>query len=127
MGQHLVLDAWRASEQHLDDPEFVQKALEEAVERSGATLINVCVHQFSPFGVTATATLAESHMAIHTWPEHGYLGADVFFCGEGQPKQALEFLVERFEAKEFQIRYFRRGIRPEEQVGDLQAESVESA
>ena len=122
-----MLDAWRATEALLDDPAFVQTALEDAVEQSGATLINVCVHRFSPYGVTATATLAESHMAIHTWPEHGYFGADIFFCGAGQPEQALEFLVGRFEAKEFQIRHLRRGIRPEEAAADDAAESAETA
>jgi S-adenosylmethionine decarboxylase len=126
VGKHLVLDAWRISTELLDDPDFVRKALKEAVTRCGATLINLCVHQFSPYGVTATATLAESHMAVHTWPEHGYLGADLFFCGTtGDPEVAMETLVELF--KEVKIRRLNRGIRPAAEVDDLLGETVESA
>ena len=98
VGKHLVLDAWRVSGDLLNDASFMRQALRQAVDRCGATLVNLCVHQFSPYGVTATATLAESHMAVHSWPEHGYLGADLFFCGEGRPEQALETLLQLDDA-----------------------------
>ncbi|NER23683.1 MAG: hypothetical protein F6J96_23865 [Symploca sp. SIO1C2] len=39
------------------------------ITAGGATLIDICVHQLSPHRVTATATLAESHIVLHTWPE----------------------------------------------------------
>jgi S-adenosylmethionine decarboxylase len=126
VGKHLVLDAWRISTDLLDDPEFVRKALKEALNRCGATLINLCVHQFSPYGVTATATLAESHMAVHTWPEHGYLGADLFFCGAGNPEVAMATLVELFDAKDVKLRRLNRGIRPAAEADDLLGGTVES-
>jgi S-adenosylmethionine/arginine decarboxylase-like enzyme len=37
-----------------------------------ATVLALTVHRFEPQGVTAIALLAESHLSIHTWPEHGY-------------------------------------------------------
>ena len=58
VGKHLILDAWRISSDRLNDPEFLRRSLKQAVEDCGATLINLCVHQFSPYGVTATATAA---------------------------------------------------------------------
>lgn len=127
VGKHLILDAWRVSSDLLNDPQFVRRALRRAVDDCGATLINLCVHQFSPFGVTATATLAESHMALHTWPEHGYLGADLFFCGAGEPELALESLVEVFKPKDVKIRRLHRGVAPEAGADDLLGESVETA
>ena len=36
--------------------------------------------QFEPQGVTGTVLLAESHLAIHTWPEHGFVTIDVYVC-----------------------------------------------
>ncbi len=110
VGQHLILDAWQVSADLLNDPPFVRQALREAIEACDATLINLCVHQFSPFGVTATATLAESHIALHTWPEHGYFGADLFFCGSGDPRPAMESLVESFEPGEVRLRELTRGL-----------------
>ena len=127
VGKHLVLDAWRISSDLLNDPDYLRKSLKQAVESCGATLINLCVHQFSPYGVTATATLAESHMAVHTWPEHGYLGADLFFCGGGQPEQALETLVDLYHPKEVKIRRLNRGVDPAAEADDILNRTEESA
>jgi S-adenosylmethionine decarboxylase proenzyme len=47
---------------------------------SGMTVVGDSFHQFAPAGVTGTVLLAESHLAIHTWPEHGFVTIDVFVC-----------------------------------------------
>ena len=36
--------------------------------------------------------LSESHISIHTWPEHGYAALDVFMCGAARPERALDSL-----------------------------------
>ena len=110
VGTHLVVDAWEASEELLNDPEAIRRAMLEAISAGDATLIDLCVHQFSPHGVTATATLAESHIAIHTWPEHGYFAADLFFCGQGKPEQAMEVLQTALKAKKVRSREIPRGF-----------------
>lgn len=110
VGTHLVVDAWEASEDLLNDPEAIRRAMLEAISAGDATLIDLCVHQFSPHGVTATATLAESHIAIHTWPEHGYFAADLFFCGRGKPERAMEVLQTALKAKKVRTRDIRRGF-----------------
>ena len=127
VGKHLILDAWKVSSDRLNDADFLRRAMKKAVDDCGATLINLCVHKFSPYGVTATATLAESHMAIHTWPEHGYLGADLFFCGPGRPESALDTLVELFEPKDVKIRRLNRGVDPAAEADDFLSDTVESA
>ncbi|HEY9600098.1 adenosylmethionine decarboxylase [Allocoleopsis sp.] len=110
VGTHLVVDAWEASEDLLNDPEAIRRAMLEAISAGDATLIDLCVHQFSPHGVTATATLAESHIAIHTWPEHGYFAADLFFCGRGKPERAMEVLQTALKAKKVRTRDITRGF-----------------
>lgn len=110
VGTHLVVDAWQAPEDLLNDPEGIRRALINAISAGEATLIDMCVHQFSPHGVTATVTLAESHIAIHTWPEHGYFAADLFFCGRGQPKKAMKVLQTALQAKQVRLREIPRGF-----------------
>jgi S-adenosylmethionine decarboxylase len=110
VGTHLVVDAWDAPADLLNHPERIKQALIEAITEGKATLIDMCVHQFSPHGVTATATLAESHIAIHTWPEYGYFAADLFFCGEGKPKEAMKILQTRLQAKQSSMREIERGF-----------------
>ena len=46
----------------------------------GLTAVGDTFHQFEPQGVTGTVLLAESHLAIHTWPESGFATVDVFVC-----------------------------------------------
>lgn len=110
VGTHLVVDAWDAPAELLNNPEQIKQALIDAITAGKATLIDMCVHQFSPHGVTATATLAESHIAIHTWPEYGYFAADLFFCGAGQPKEAMKVLQTALEAKQATMREIDRGF-----------------
>jgi S-adenosylmethionine decarboxylase len=81
VGTHLIADLYGCDEALLKDPSFVESALLEAIESSGATLLRHLTHRFEPFGITAIAVLAESHLAIHTWPEHAYVSVDIFTCG----------------------------------------------
>lgn len=110
MGTHLVVDAWQAPAELLNDPDKIRRALLEAIAAGEATLIDICVHQFSPHGVTATVTLAESHIAIHTWPEYGYFAADLFFCGKGKPALAMEVLRKALQAEEMNMKEIQRGF-----------------
>lgn len=110
LGTHLIVDAWQAPADLLNDPEQIRHALLAGIAEGEATLIDLCVHQFSPHGVTATATLAESHIAIHTWPEHGYFAADLFFCGRGNPEAALKILQSSLKAKQIEVQEIERGF-----------------
>jgi S-adenosylmethionine decarboxylase len=112
LGTHLIVDAWQAPTDLLNDPERIRHALLEGIRAGEATLIDLCVHHFSPHGVTATATLAESHIAIHTWPEYGYFAADLFFCGRGNPESALAILKTALQAKQFRVQTLERGFPP---------------
>ncbi len=118
LGTHLILDAWQCPAELLNDPDRIRNSILEAITAGNATLIDFCVHQFSPHGVTATATLAESHIAIHTWPEYGYFAADFFFCGQGEPRKAVEVLKTALQAKQVRLREFKRGFEPETTIDD---------
>ena len=111
IGTHVIVDAWEAPEPLLNDPACVRNALIQAIKAGDVTLVEICVHKFNPHGVTATATLAESHIAIHTWPEFGYFAADLFFCGKGNPLLAVDALQKNLQAKKIDIKEIIRGIR----------------
>jgi len=66
-------------------------------------------------------------MAVHTWPEHGYLGADLFFCGAGSPELAIDTLVELYQPRDVKIRRLNRGVNPAAEADDLLNQTVESA
>lgn len=109
VGTHLLLDVWAVG--HLDDPDFITKALVECAVACGATVLNTCIHHFGDgAGVTGVAILAESHISVHSWPEHGYAAFDVFVCGSLDPYPAIHALIRRFAAARTNLIEHRRGL-----------------
>ena len=65
-----------------------------AVDDAGLTIVGDRFFQFEPQGVTGTVLLAESHLAIHTWPEYGFVTVDVYVCNlatDNSPKAKILF------------------------------------
>jgi S-adenosylmethionine decarboxylase len=52
----------------------------EAARLARATVVQQCFHEFSPHGLTGVLVIAESHFAVHTWPEHQAVCVDIFSC-----------------------------------------------
>jgi spermidine synthase len=109
VGRHAICELWGAS--HLNSVETAERALREAAAAGNTTLIDVFVHQFAPHGVSGIAVIAESHLALHTWPEHDYLAADFFTCGDSADLDAIiETLRSIFEAERVECRFLTRGV-----------------
>jgi S-adenosylmethionine decarboxylase len=111
VGRHLILELWGC--RNLNSTETVERALRDVIRACDLTLLDLNVYPFTPIGVTGVAVVSESHVLIHTWPEHGYAAVDVFTCGErANPEAALPLLREHFEPERVQIMEISRGIVP---------------
>ena len=85
----------------LDDEAHVRTMLANATVMANAELLDITSHKFSPFGVTAVALLAESHISIHTWPEKLMAVCDVFTCGtKAIPNAAVNYMMESMNYEE---------------------------
>jgi len=74
-------------------------------------------YHFSPCGVSGVVNIAESHIAIHTWPEYRYAAVDVFTCGDDvDPEKAARWITEKLEAKNHSLIELRRGIMEDSPV-----------
>jgi S-adenosylmethionine decarboxylase proenzyme len=107
LGRQILCDMWGC--EGLEDADLAESALQEATRAGKATLIRSFVHRFSPHGVTALALIAESHVALHTWPEYGYASVDIFTCGEADPEAVLEYLIETYRPRQVQRLTLERG------------------
>ena len=108
-GSHVLVDLWGAS--NLDNQDLIEKALREAVDTCGATLLHIHLHRFTDGGgISGVAVLAESHISVHTWPERGFAAFDIFMCGQCYPEKALPVFQRYFHPAEMKTNHHRRGI-----------------
>ena len=81
LARHTLLELHGCDAALLNAPGDLKKLLLEAVRRGHGTIVTDVFHTFSPHGVSGVVVIAESHVAVHTWPEHGYAAVDIFSCG----------------------------------------------
>jgi len=110
-GTHLIIDLYGAI--RLDDLQHVETTLRECVAAAKATLLDLSLHHFTPNGgVSGVAVLAESHISIHSWPEHKYAALDIFTCGKSEPHNAVEVLRANFKPERLVVEEHLRGKTP---------------
>ncbi|MSQ11179.1 MAG: adenosylmethionine decarboxylase [Dehalococcoidia bacterium] len=120
LGQHIILELKECNPKLLNDLPFLQAALLEAAECTGATIIGKTFHQFSPHGVTGVIAIAESHLCIHTWPEYEYAAVDIFTCGENfNAHKAATLIINRLESRNHSLMVVERGVLGERVAGQV--------
>lgn len=93
IGQHCLLDAYGIDVALAQDEQRLAQVLQQAALAADATILGSHFHTFGGGGgVTGVLLLAESHLSIHTWPEHAYAAVDIFMCGHHRMEAALTVL-----------------------------------
>jgi len=101
LGKHLILDI-KTDIDHLNLLNMEETAIffKKLAVEIGATVLTENWHHFGEgFGYTGVIVLAESHITIHTWPEHGAAAIDIFTCGDVEPRDALDKIYNFFDDK----------------------------
>ena len=110
LGRHVLLELRSCNPQKLDDLPFLRETMLHAAEETGATVIGEIFHHFSPQGVTGVVAIAESHLCVHTWPEHRYAAVDIFTCGDAfDPAEAGRLIIDQLEAEDTAVTVIPRG------------------
>jgi len=81
LGIQLAIELFDCDQKILNDYRLLEQSLVEAATKAGATVVDSVFHQFNPHGISGAVIIAESHIAIHTWPEYCYAALDIFTCG----------------------------------------------
>jgi S-adenosylmethionine decarboxylase proenzyme len=113
LGTHYLAEFFDCDRHIINDISLIERIMIEATERSGAHMIKTFFHQFNPQGISGVIVIAESHFAIHTWPEHGYAAVDLFSCAEFNYKDALNHIRTGIGAGYHSVTLARRGILPD--------------
>jgi S-adenosylmethionine decarboxylase len=111
LGRHLLLELRECNVAVLDDLKYLENALVSAAEESGATVLDKSFHHFAPQGVSGVVLIAESHLSLHTWPEHAYAAVDIFTCGTTvKIDVAADVLIRQLDSRDPSLLEVKRGV-----------------
>ncbi len=127
LGRHILAELGGCNAARLADLPLVESAMLDAARVSGATIVTHSFHHFAEQdggqGVSGAVIIAESHLAIHTWPEHRFAAVDFFTCGQRvNVRKALDHLKATFSAETEELLHLERG--PLRVLGALGPESL---
>jgi len=101
----------------MGDAQALAALCRDAVKQSGLSGVAELFHRFAPqdaqSGVTGVVLLAESHLAVHTWPELGGVTLDVYVCNYGTDNRAkaealLDALLTAFAPRDAAVQRLSR-------------------
>jgi len=115
---HVIIDGYGGDPSQLDDENVVSVVLDRYPKMMGMTKITqpaVLRYQGTKpedWGVSGYVMIAESHIAIHTFPERGLIWADIFSCKDFDSAEVLEDLKRRFSLRQMDVRMLERQLEP---------------
>ena len=110
LGHHLLVDCHGCRGATLADVAAVRDILRRAAAAFGLTVIAEAFHQYLPQGVSGVLILAESHLAVHTWPEREFAAVDLFTCAAcPEAARLADFLKSALSAERVECRQLDRG------------------
>lgn len=118
-GPHLTIDLHGCNKEKSINLDFIYKLLDELPELIGMHKISspqVFLQKDNPYsfdrgGISAFVLIAESHITIHTFPGNkGHVFIDIFSCKGFDVERAINYLKDKFEAKEIKSKLFDRGL-----------------
>jgi S-adenosylmethionine decarboxylase len=107
-GTHVVADFWDGKV--IESKKELEQLLQGAAKAANSKPLQVSIYKFAPQGITGVILLAESHIAVHTWPEIGYIAVDIFTCGKtAKPKDALLYFKNYLKPERVKVTEMKRG------------------
>ncbi len=111
IGCHIIAEFSHCNPETLTDLNLIKDIMVKAALEAKAEIKETAFHRFTPQGVSGVVVIAESHLAIHTWPELGYAAIDIYTCGETtDPWAACRFVADHLEAQDLSISEVKRGM-----------------
>ena len=123
LGEHWLLECYGPLSRY--DEHQLEKLMHQAATAGGATVLMCHTHRFpaskhhhrlsntlreAHAGVTGVLMLAESHISVHTWPEHNYAAFDICMCSGSDPKAASEVIRQSCQETDIRMTRISRGM-----------------
>jgi len=119
-GKHLLIEVITKNPKELTNKKLIKKVFEEISQAINVTaVLPPVIYQFPKKsglpknisgGLTAFCIIAESHLAIHTWPESNYFAFDLFSCKNFDEKIVIQVLKKNFIIQKLASQIIERGL-----------------
>ena len=111
LGYQTTIDFYDCDATIINTVASITSILEKASEIMNLSVVNTTIHEFSPIGISGVVVIKESHIAIHTWPEHNYVALDFFTCNQSYDlKEGILWIQKKFKAKKYELNSSQRGF-----------------
>jgi len=113
---HVTIDGFGGNPAQLGNLELVRNLLDRYPDEIGMTKISVPnVFEYAgvkpeDWGVSGFVLIAESHIAVHTFPEHGQVWVDIFSCKGFDDIPAIDKIVDAFSLRSTRVHKLERGL-----------------
>jgi S-adenosylmethionine decarboxylase len=105
-----AMDAWVRDASVLTDEDELRAVLHAAAAAGGATVVGEEFYAFPNGAVTGVLLLAQSHLSVHTWPEHALANVDLLTCGDIDGELVLRTIRERLGVERANVRCIHRAL-----------------
>jgi S-adenosylmethionine decarboxylase len=115
-GPHLILDGTRCDTRKLGDRILIEQLLSDYPAAIGMTKIGgpYMFEYQAPdpaySGVSGIVVIAESHIAIHTFPALDYFTMDIFSCKNFDHEKAIQYIKDALDVHEMDRMLVQRGL-----------------
>ncbi len=112
-GTHLIATFETKSTGLLERASAFRALVDRLIAENGLQKLGEVYHDFQPAGYTAVVCLSESHLSIHTWPEHGRVNIDIYLSNylrdnDGTVDQLYSAMLAFFAGQVVHLQKIRR-------------------
>jgi S-adenosylmethionine decarboxylase len=124
-GEHITIDGYGGDPELLDNGEFLKDCFPELCTLLDMhaliepVVISAPDNQIKdPGGWSGFVIIAESHIAMHTFPKRGFISADVYTCQNGLEVEKIKsYFTKKFKLQEIETNFVMRGTKyPQENI-----------
>lgn len=118
-GEHITIDGYGGDYELLNNQEIVSLVLSDLPKKLGMKTLSTPLvvsapsnEEKDPGGWSGFVIIAESHIAIHTFPKRHFVSADVYSCRNGMDlKTIIAYFTETFKLSDVETNFIKRGTR----------------
>lgn len=112
-GLHIVATIVTNEIQKLNNFDLFKQMVEGLIPQFSLQKLGEVYHNFSPHGFTAVICLSESHISVHTWPEHQLVNYDIYLSNHLQNNRDKVIVIHQafelfFNGETTQCQYLNR-------------------